>query len=179
MKIGVLMSGGLDSSILAAITKKEHQVIGYSYEQTTNNKIFAKKICDILNIEYQSLENFPLIKKRSAIYAANKVLDLNKVDLVYIGITKNPPIPILYNTDIPTRIIEGETINNRIKAPFSEMYKNEVLDIGLKNVPEINEIIKYSHTCCATKGKRCNKCFNCQERTWAFDKLKVIDHGKY
>lgn len=179
MKIAVLMSGGLDSSILAAITRKEHKVIGYSYEQITNNKIFAKKICDILNIEYRSFKTFPLVKKRSGIYAANKILEQNEVDLVYIGITKNPPIPVLHDADIPTRIIKEEKVHSCIKTPFGEMYKDEVLKIGLEHVPEINEIIKYAHTCCATKGKRCNKCFNCQERAWAFNRLKMIDYGKY
>lgn len=173
------MSGGLDSSILAAITRKEHKVIGYSYEQISNNKIFAKKICSILDIEYRSFDTFPLVKKRSGIYAANKALEQNKVDFVYIGVTKNPSIPILHDADIPTRIIEGEKVDSRIKTPFGKMYKNEVLKIGLEHVPEINEIIKYSHTCCVTKGKRCNKCFNCQERAWAFNQLKMVDHGKY
>lgn len=176
MKIGVMMSGGLDSSILAAINR-HHTVIGYGFEQLCNNKIFAQKICNILNIPFEHVE-ISNDDNNEVTTAVTYVSPL--VDQVYVGINKTIDVgDVTYPNRLDLDYIKDTELKTNVRFPFYNLVKDEILQIGYDLVPEINDIIQYSHTCCASKSFRCNKCYNCKERKWAFSKLQREDHGKY
>lgn len=170
------MSGGLDSTILAAINR-HHDIIGYGFEQFGNNIFFAQKMCNILNMPFKSVE-IDNHDPNEVTTAAEYVSPL--VDQVYVGINEVVDVGDVYH---PNRLeldhiakIESET---NVRFPFRNLTKDAILQIGYDQVPEIDDIIKYSHTCCATKSFRCNGCYNCLERKMAFKILKRKDHGKY
>lgn len=180
MKVGVLMSGGLDSSILAAIISQKAQgnVIGYGFEQLTNNIIFTQKICNVINIPFETID-VALDSPNEVEEAADLVSPI--VDVLYIGINKT--IPVDKETYYPNRL-EEEYIKElekttNIRFPFRNLTKPQILQLGLDRVKQIDDIIKYSHTCCVTTGMRCNECYNCLERKIAFETLGLEDHGKY
>ena len=119
---------------------------------------------------------------RTELQRALTVVDKYKKDeeAFYIGITKNPNIDLSEPQDIPNRPTKEEIEKTYgLKAPFADTTKDVVLNIGLHEVKEINEIIKYSHSCYNTKGIRCSICFNCEERAWAFLQLGINDTGLY
>ena len=171
------MSGGLDSSILAAINR-HHTVIGYGFEQLCNNKIFTQKICNILNIPFEHVE-ISNDDPNEVTTAVEYVSPL--VDQVYVGINKIIDVgaDVIYPNRLDLNYINEIESETNIRFPFSLLTKEAILQIGYDKVPEINDIIKYSHTCCATKSFRCNECYNCRERKWAFSKLQKKDRGKY
>jgi asparagine synthase (glutamine-hydrolysing) len=60
VKVGVFLSGGLDSSILTSLMskkKKNFEIFTHSYDEKNDESIYAKKLCKELN-----LKNFNLIK---------------------------------------------------------------------------------------------------------------------
>lgn len=176
MKIGVMMSGGLDSTILAAINR-HHKVIGYGFEQTMNNKIFAQRMCNILNIPFESIE-IDNDDPNEVTTAVEYVSPL--VDQVYVGINEIIDVgDVTYPNRLDLNYIKEIESKTNVRFPFRSLTKETILQIGYDQVPEINDIIQYSHTCCATKSFRCNECYNCRERKWAFSKLQKEDHGKY
>jgi hypothetical protein len=64
----------------------------------------------------------------------------------------------------------GKTI-----CPFFDLTKEHTLDLYFKL--GIVELLKYSHTCCVWPVGRCEVCYNCIERKWAFTKLGQTDPG--
>lgn len=176
MKIGVMMSGGLDSTILAAINR-HHNVIGYGFEQFMNNKIFAQKMCNILNIPFKPIE----VDNDDPNEVATAVKYVSPfVDYVYVGINETIDVgDVNYPNRLDLDYIQKIELKTNVRFPFRNFTKEVILQIGYNKVPEINDIIQYSHTCCATKSFRCNECYNCRERKWAFSKLQKEDHGKY
>jgi 7-cyano-7-deazaguanine synthase in queuosine biosynthesis len=60
-------------------------------------------------------------------------------------------------------------------CPFFDLTKEHTLELYYKL--QIEELLKYSHSCCVWDKGRCGKCYNCIERVWAFKKLDQIDPG--
>lgn len=181
--VGILLSGGLDSAILAAMLKKEnYNVHAYTFDQA-NSPLFAKRICNILNIKYNQI-NINVTNDRLEIFRAVEYLEnhrLSKDMKVYVAITNVPPQfkPSLKD-EIPVRPSRKKIEKHPwILAPYADFSKKDVLKLGLDNVEEIDELIKVSHSCYMTSGTKCNKCFNCEERAWAFSELNIVDTGKY
>lgn len=178
--IGIFLSGGLDSAILAALLKKDYNVNAYCFNQA-NALTFAHKISEILHLPLTEI-HIDINNDRNELQRALAVVDKFKKDedTFYIAVTAIPDIKFSVPHDIPNRPTKKEIeTNTGLKAPFADITKDIVLNIGLNEVKEINKLIKYSHSCYNTNGIRCGKCFNCEERAWAFSELNVIDTGYY
>lgn len=178
--VGILLSGGLDSAILAALLKKDYSVNAYSFNQS-NALTFSHKIADILKLSLTEIK-IEINNDREELQRAYAVLDKYRKDEIafYIGITAVPDINVLHPNDIPNRPSRLEIEKNYgLKAPYADLTKDVILNDGLKAVKEIYHLITYSHSCYTTNGKRCGTCFNCEERAWAFEKCGITDHGRY
>lgn len=172
--VDLLLSGGLDSAILAAELKEKYSVKAYSFNQA-NSLVFAKKVCDILKIDLHTI-NIQVNNDRNELNRAIIELSKNRDTDLYLGITALPPF---YHNDQPLRPSKEEIEAYKyLKAPYANLTKDQVLRIGLK-FPDIHQLIKYTHSCYTTNNKRCNECFNCRERKWAFETVGVTDYGKY
>lgn len=178
--VGIFLSGGLDSAILASLLKRDYGVNAYCFNQA-NALTFAHKIAEILCLSLTEI-HIDINNDRTELQRAIAAIDQYRKneESFYIGITKNPDIELSKPQDIPNRPSQKEIeVASHIKAPFADITKDEVLNIGIQEVKEIDDIIKYSHSCYNTNGERCNICFNCEERAWAFSKCGVRDHGRY
>lgn len=180
--VGVLLSGGLDSAILAAMLRKENNVYAYTFNQA-NAPLFAREICKILKIKYNQID-INVTNDRLEIFRAVEYLETNRLNSdmpVYIAITNLPKeFKPTIESEIPVRPSRMEIESHPwIKAPYADMSKKQVLQLGLNEIDEIQQLIEKSHSCYNTNSYRCGKCFNCEERAWAFKELNLIDTGKY
>ena len=173
--VDILLSGGLDSAILAAELKQKYKVNAYTFDQA-NCLPFATKVCEILDINLNILDIEVNNDRNEVIRAVDKLIENRNTDL-YLGITALPPFK---HHDAPLRASQNkiESYNKFLKAPYASLQKDEVLKKGL-SLPYIDKLIKYTHSCYTTNNIRCGKCFNCVERKWAFDSIGITDKGKY
>ena len=181
MRANILLSGGLDSAILSGILQqKGYKVKAYTFDQA-NSLTFAKKISDILNI-HLNLINIEVKNDRQEVNRAVEYLIDQDIGNIHIGITAVPKINFSIQEQIPNRPssqIINELSAGKVIAPYANMTKDKVLQIGIDRLKNIDELIKYSHSCYRTNNIRCGECFNCEERKWAFDSVGIIDKGKY
>jgi 7-cyano-7-deazaguanine synthase in queuosine biosynthesis len=59
--------------------------------------------------------------------------------------------------------------------PFNHLYKTHTIDLHFMFNTE--PLLELSHSCTQLKSGRCNDCYHCHERQWAFDQLNKIDPG--
>jgi 7-cyano-7-deazaguanine synthase in queuosine biosynthesis len=172
--VDLLLSGGLDSAILAAELKEKYKVKAYSFNQA-NSLLFATKVSSILDIDLNII-NIQVNNDRNEVNRAIIELAKGRSTDLYLGITALPPF---HHDDQPPRPSQQEIeAYTYLKAPYANLTKDKVLQKGFK-FSEFDQLIKYTHSCYTTKNKRCNECFNCKERKWAFKTIGLIDYGKY
>ena len=125
-----------------------------------------------LNLQIIGFEKLPhnmLIKIPSKI-----ILQNNLVDILFSATNQIPPVPLPEHISPPWRADPNGTIHKRVSLPFIKLNKKEILEIY--QYFNILELAYITHSCTESTNERCNKCFQCFERQWAFDELKLINH---
>jgi len=188
-KIAVLLSGGSDSAILLYILAKECK------KYNIDLMIFTVPRAD------GALNYSPRI-----VLEINKLLDINLKPPISVGDPKNhhhsqqtrsghreilfnyPDIDYIYygSQKVSPELENIETViypwrpdrlfyPGKTICPFFDLTKDHTLDLyyqlGVEN------LLKFSHSCCVWNKGRCGKCYNCIERNWAFQKLDKTDPG--
>ena len=184
--IGVLCSGGLDSGVLIFLLLK------LSKEKNTDNriKIFTvPRIDDSLvhstaivfylqekfniQLEHVAVGNikFP-DASRQIISGIFEALGDRSLNMVLAADTKVPDFELITGQQNPERV-RGKMLN--YDQPFFDYTKDYTVKLGIDNGAD--EIFQISHSCVTlTKGK-CNTCWWCKEREWAFFKNNYTDPG--
>ncbi len=183
-KYGILISGGLDSAILLALLVKEFPKINiqpFSVPKHDGSYHYVKSIIGFINKQYNT--NIPntlivgdpdLHHSQQNASGVREIFNNNYVDFLFIGLNQNPPI-LASLPSAPKRPKKSD--NPKILLPFIEMYKDKILNLFYEN--NIEELINLTHSCTEMTNARCNTCWQCQERAWAFRELNKIDTGKY
>jgi 7-cyano-7-deazaguanine synthase in queuosine biosynthesis len=91
---------------------------------------------------------------------------------LFIGINQNPP-DLDSLPGAPQRA--KYSTNPRIIFPFVDLYKHNILEFMYDNNQE--DLINITHSCTEQKYGRCNRCWQCTERSWAFKQLDKEDTG--
>lgn len=186
VKYGVLLSGGLDSAVLLCLMIKD----GLSQGFVPDIKIFTIPkhdgaqlyIADIILFISQrfaiSLPTTVLVGNPDVyhrIQSSTAILDIFKkypeVDYVVLGTNQNPPIMI--EGTAPDRVTQSE--HPKILLPFIDLYKNDILSLMYQE--SLTGLIGLTHSCTEQQVGRCNRCFQCNERAWAFNQLNKTDIG--
>jgi hypothetical protein len=95
------------------------------------------------------------------------------VDFLFMGVNTNPP-ELDDLEGAPRRVLTPP--NSQIGYPFAHMLKDEILNIMFAEGQE--DLADITHSCTEQQVGRCNRCWQCTERAWAFNKLNKIDTGK-
>ena len=201
--IGVFISGGIDSTLLAYLLQDTKRKLNVDVEikyfcvkRPDDSELHAKRIVNYIDKTF-GLKDSDIIfvgtgdghhssqVKSGVIEAIQKY----EFDLALTAITKNPerldPPELLPNYEYDRFIdADGSFYNGpkRIKANHKR-----ILDVfwdyskadTVKLIKDLNllDIPNITHTCTASKTTRCGICWQCCERAWAFYKNDLIDTG--
>ena len=108
------------------------------------------------------------------------LMSSGQFDYVYVAENKIPPIdfPFGETNDFPglAPLRKGNKTNNpRIQLPFENLYKFQTVDLYFRL--GVESLLEVTHTCTEQPEGRCNVCWQCSERRWAFSQLNKIDPG--
>jgi hypothetical protein len=185
--IGVMLSGGMDSTLLLFLILEKLSSLEKNISLTVFNvpkndsKTHSRKIVNFIENKYNRSIN--LIHLGDITLPHNKVinvpvgyiLDNKLVDRLYSGVNQNPPFNIP-NVVSPKRRDPNDTIPDNLSFPFIRLYKTHILEIYEQF--DILDLANLTRSCEQKKDTKCNLCFHCYERAWAFKELNLIDKSE-
>lgn len=184
--IAVALSGGADSALMLYLLAKEIRVTSkqctltpFTVPRPDGGANYSPKIVEYINNKLGISIAMPIIvgdgnvDHATVISVANKgLLDSGKYDLIFVAENKVPPI---YTGAMPPVRSPSKNAWKRLALPFFNVQKHHLIDLYYQE--GIEEMLNYSHSCTGLTSGRCNVCFNCQERAWAFSTLDKTDPG--
>lgn len=186
---GIMLSGGLDSSVMLGLilqaskeTNKKIKIQPFSMIKHDDSYRYVNDILKFLrtkfNIEIPDtiLVGDPDIYHRDqSKYATLEIFkNYPSIDKIFNGVNQNPPPPWGNPSWLfPDRVTVSP--HEKIIMPFVDLYKSHIVDLMFQY--DLSNLINLTHSCTENKIGRCNKCFQCNERKWAFDQLKINDTG--
>ena len=193
-KLLVSVSGGADSAILLYLlakhnkeTKLGHQITTFTVNKVDGAEIHAKNVIQWvtskLEVSIQSMivdVDHSLPHNLVVNTPLRAQIRTNVFDMVYIGENKIPPIEFPFGEEnsfpglAPRR--KGNSANNgKVSLPFFDMYKYHTIDLYFRH--NVTELLEFTHSCTERSVGRCNVCWHCCERKWAFRELGREDSG--
>jgi 7-cyano-7-deazaguanine synthase len=193
MKIVALASGGVDSSVMMLLLKKEgHQVLPLfiDYGQLAREKewLSCKNICRFLGLESHRIDisgfgksipsgitNDKLDIEKNAFLPTRNLLFLtlgaayayvHSCDVIAIGLLSNPIFPDQTNefVQLAQKCISASLgVNMKILAPFISLDKRDTLKLARKYELPLNLI----SSCHSNSEEPCGRCISCKERNAA------------
>lgn len=192
--IGLIASGGADSSLLMYILMKEHKDPLHIFTCSSNFKGRANAVIVPQVIErcIQLTNNINVIHhgfyvelqdKINLFEYPFKVLSEEKINVLYTGLTANPPHDVVHSfRDInienderdPTVIRNTWAYNNKIHIPFTNVDKKVIADL-YKELGLLESLFPITRSC-EKVGEieyydHCGECWWCEERKWGFGLL--------
>ena len=181
-KYGLLLSGGLDSAVLLYILVKECPNINlqlFTIPKHDGSALYADPIIDHFNRKFNlhlPATNFvgdpDVHHTRQSTVAIMEIFANYDLDVLFMGVTPNP-VELNELDGAPNRKLESPV--SRLVYPFASMTKDIILNIMFEAGQE--DLVNITHSCTEQTVGRCNKCWQCTERKWAFDKIDKIDTG--
>jgi 7-cyano-7-deazaguanine synthase in queuosine biosynthesis len=89
-----------------------------------------------------------------------------------MGVTPNPP-ELNHLDGAPKRKLIPPV--KKLVYPFANMLKDKLVQIMFDEGQE--DLANITHSCTERTEGRCNICWQCQERAWAFNQLNKVDTG--
>ena len=188
-KIGIFMSGGLDSSAMLSLILKELDatsrlktvsLTAFTLEKPTGEPMYAtrilKKFEDHFQVNILHVNNIPNTEEaiRQGRMDANVIVETCKQfnGLMYLSGNNMPPPDI--------KIFKGGLgftykQTSLYQQPFLNLLKPQMTDILYKL--ETDFIIPYTHSCSRQLRGKCNSCYSCKERSWGFEELGLAKLG--
>jgi hypothetical protein len=179
---GILLSGGLDSSILLYILLKNNSNIKiqpFTIPKKDGAYLYVDPIIDYFNKKFNT--SIPeTIKagdpnahhRKQNESAVRDVLEKFPIDQLFMAINRIPDELANY-PGAPNRA--KSSLDPRILIPFVDLTKDQILSIVFTE--GLDDLIPLTHSCTEQQHGRCNVCWQCQERIWAFNKLEKQDTG--
>lgn len=182
-KYGILLSGGIDSAVLLYLLIKSNPSINiqpFTIDKTDGAGLYADPIIDHFNRKFKLSIPHTIFVGDPTVYHRDQsktaVIDIftNHTDIEYlfIGINQNPPA-LADDEHAPKR--DTKSTHSKIIFPFVEVYKDAILQFMYDNNQQ--DLLELTHTCTEQSVGRCNQCWQCRERMWAFKQLDKIDIG--
>lgn len=188
-EVGLYLSGGLDSAALLCLILTELRntnrlntinVKCFTITKNDGSMIYAaavvKEIASMFNTPIEHINNYnnddeSILKGR---------VGLRSIQEIWKSKGDNTEFYMAVNRMAPAHIRPFAQKLNIIyinspyySAPFINLHKPQILDIFYKLNCE--QIIPITHTCTVDAQGRCNQCYSCAERSWAFSSLNKKD----
>lgn len=181
-KYGILLSGGLDSAVLLYLLIRTNSNINlqpFTIPKFDGAALYADPIIDHFNQKFElNIRKTKLVGDPTAFHRAQSrtaIIDIFEnynIDHLFVGINQNPP-ELADHPSAPVR--DRASTDPRIVFPFVDLYKDDILRLMYKYNQQ--DLINLTHTCTEQQQGRCNICWQCSERIWAFRQLGQEDTG--
>lgn len=177
--VGLLASGGFDSTVLLylciGISRRENlytKIRIFTVPRHDGSIDHAIRIVNWMNKKFNTKLNITLVGDPDLHHSRQVLSGLmdaeRECDYLLLGDTTNPE----HLLNGPDRI---KSPVDQFVQPFFDFTKKDIVklaqDIGFHEAAEI------AHTCTESKLLRCNNCWQCQERAWAFKANNIVDPG--
>lgn len=179
-RIGVLVSGGIDSALLYYLLLKEKERINSDHIifpvimfRKEGSKYFARPIVEKINqlfginMRAKKFGDNTLPEQKQIESAIVQSFEILQIDCVFVGVIHNRPEHCIGIEHIPV------PNDNRIKTPLVKLEKDCIIqlfyDLG------IEELLKYTHSCDKDEHVHCGTCNGCNERMWGFKSIGRVD----
>lgn len=185
IKYGIMLSGGLDSTVLLYLMLERcptASIQPFYIAKHDGSFAYIDGIIEYINMLFNIRMPTP-IKVGSPDIPHSQINQVGirhvlfkypEIEKLYIGINQNPPQPW---GDPKWQFPNRPTSNNspRLEMPFLQLYKTHIVD--LVDQFKIQALADLTHTCTEQVTGRCLKCFQCNERMWAYETLGLKDTG--
>ena len=192
-KIGLFLSGGLDSAVLLCLILTELKNINKLNEIPV--VCFTVKKENIPTYHASNILNYAQQKFNVNITHVNDILNDDEADklgilsndaikfvkeyssnmIIYLGQNKMAPDDIRpFNQSLNVDYGNVKT-KGKFSSPFLFLHKPHIVDLVYQLGCE--EIIQFTQTCSVQSTGSCGKCYSCEERKWGFSALGKIDPG--
>lgn len=187
IKYGIMLSGGIDSAILMYFLIKSNRKIDlqpFSILKHDHSYIYVNNIINHFNNKFNiNIPKTILVGNPDVHHRLQGSLGVGEVfrkypqiQMLFSGLNQNPPEPWGDPNWIkPNRPAPNYTVA-KMKFPFLHLYKTHIIDFMFEYGQE--ELMNLTHTCTEMTDGRCGMCFQCNERSWAFEQLGKTDTGK-
>ena len=170
-KIGLFVSGGLDSGLLLYLAhtireelKTDNEFKIYTVSRPNNSLVYTRRILDWVSDEFNV--NYEInqvgtdqIHHTLQVISGLKDASHDDTDVFVLGDTRNP-------NELPNGPNRKSMKLKRYAQPWIDVTKDrivqEVIDCNL------TDLMTLSHTCEKPEHGACGQCWHCTERAWAF-----------
>ena len=177
-RIGLLVSGGIDSTVLYHILKKHPKLVlynlannsGYASENHVRRAIGNPNL-KINVIKENDLTDEPIGLDVLLGLAVDKIKSKKQVDELYTAANAVPPTREFKTLgDLPDRTWRFDT-HPFMKGPFLPLYKFHIIELAIKFKVNFGD----THSCSRNKWGMCGHCFACEERYWAMKQFDISE----
>lgn len=180
---GIMLSGGLDSAVLLGLILRGSPGLTIQPFTIPKHDGAATYIADIVkwaNITFDAnVRDTILVGDPDAhhrLQSTTAVKDIfekhSYIDFIFNALNTNPQ-PLADDPSAPRR--DRRSTNPRIILPFADLTKEKIL--RLMYFHGLEALVDLTHTCTEQKVGRCNVCWQCRERAWAFGMIGMTDTG--
>lgn len=185
--IGIMLSGGADSSMLLYLLCKEneklgniHHIIPFTVAKIDGAAYWASSILQYfynnfgIKLQQPRLVGNPMdFHDKQVASGIADALKSRFCDVLFVGENQNPPEEFPMKGMYPLRLKTNPYPETVVQFPFLHLYKTHIID--LYSQFGIQRLAAATHTCTAKTVGRCMECFACDERRWAYEQLNEVD----
>lgn len=178
----IMLSGGLDSATLLGLILKQYptiQIQPFTIPKHDGSSLYVNNIIAHLNNKFNAnlpktihVGNPDVHHSQQSTTAVTDIFSNYLIDFLFNGLNRNPP-ELNDLLGAPKRATKSPT--PKVILPFVDMLKTDILKLMYDN--NLEELINITHSCTEQQIGRCNKCWQCTERAWAFKQLNKEDTG--
>ena len=181
-RIGIFVSGGLDSAFLLYLLMRENQALGKKIIVFTVPKAdgsaqhaanVVSHVATMLNMDPPKmlLVGDPKLAHDQVVHWAWVDVSMrNLVDTIFLADNITPSLELDGLAPVRSRVT-----HSMVRQPFFDQTKDILINSMFEYVAE--SLMTITHSCTERQHGRCNICWQCNERTWAFKKANRVDTG--
>lgn len=184
---GIMLSGGLDSAVLLYLMLEDFKqkelpvrIQPFTIPKADGATLYIGPILNFMAKRFNfDLPMTILVGDPMSAYnmqSTTAVIDVRRahtyIKQTFFATNQNPPNVELPGV-APKRIKESKDAD--LAFPFLKLHKAHIVDLAEQF--GLQELYDITHSCTQLRNERCNECWQCNERKWAFTELNLTDTG--